>query len=101
LRIVEHEDRTSLIVAGPVRLGEVAEWLALAQRAAARGMPVEIDLREAEHMHAAAWQVTYALVRELRASGTVCTNLGMSASASNACVLLGLDDQLLPIPEIA
>ena len=75
-------------------MAEVAECLEMARRAAARGLPVELDLREAEHMHAGAWQVLCALARELRANGSHARSLGMSPLAANACALLGLEQEL-------
>jgi len=62
-------DRTALRVRGPVRLGEVTELLELACAASKRGLPVEVDLGEAEHLHTAAWQVLAALERELEQHG--------------------------------
>ena len=99
MRIDEYVDRTVLTVCGPLRLAEVAEWLDMARRAVARRLPVELDLREAEHMHAGAWQVLCALARELRAAGSAARVLGMSPSAANACALLGLSQELAAFAE--
>lgn len=98
--IDEHEDRTVLSVRGPLRLAEVAEWLELVRRALARGLPLELDLREAEHMHAGAWQVLCALARDMRAAGLPARGLGMSPSAANACALLGLEQELAVFAEV-
>jgi anti-anti-sigma regulatory factor len=90
LRIDENDDGTVLAVLGPIRLGEVPLWLELAQRARARALPVEIDLRAAEHMHTCAWQVLYALQRELRAASLACGIVGLSPAARAGLSLVGL-----------
>jgi anti-anti-sigma regulatory factor len=94
VRIEENTDRTVLVVAGPIRLGDVPGWLEMAQRAAATARPVDIDLSAAEHMHAAAWQVLCALSRAVRSNGLSCRIRSMSPAAANACTLIGLDTEL-------
>ncbi|MET0389274.1 MAG: STAS domain-containing protein [Polyangiales bacterium] len=67
---VRHDaDRTTLLIRGPVRLGEVPDLLEHARAASARGMAVELDLSEAEHLHTAAWQVLMALEQDLQTKG--------------------------------
>ena len=67
--VEQQSDRTALKIRGPVRLGEVPELLSQARAASERGLPVELDLGEAEHLHTAAWQVLAALEKELRKHG--------------------------------
>jgi anti-anti-sigma regulatory factor len=69
MELQQHADRSTLIVRGAVRLGEVSALLECARQAAERGFAIELDLREAEHMHAAAWQVLIALAQHTRRSG--------------------------------
>jgi len=78
VEIEPQADRTALRVRGPVRLGEVAELLEHARAAGERALPVELDLREAEHLHAAAWQVLAALDRGLREHGFALRVVGAS-----------------------
>jgi len=68
-QVDEQSDRTALRIRGPVRLGEVPELLEQARAASQRGLPVELDLGEAEHLHTAAWQVLTALEKALRKQG--------------------------------
>jgi anti-anti-sigma regulatory factor len=69
MQLEQHVDHTALLIRGPVRLGEVPNLLEHARAASARGLPVTVDLSEAEHLHSAAWQVLIALERDLQRRG--------------------------------
>jgi ABC-type transporter Mla MlaB component len=86
-QVEQQVDRTALRIRGPVRLGEVPELLEHARVASGRGLPVELDLGEAEHLHTAAWQVLAALDRELRKQGRE-LRVSRASEATNAMLEL-------------
>ncbi|MEY4577866.1 MAG: hypothetical protein RL701_2569 [Pseudomonadota bacterium] len=63
MQVRQHADHTTLLIRGPVRLGEVPQLLEHARTVSARALAVEVDLSEAEHLHTAAWQVLMALAQ--------------------------------------
>ena len=91
--IEENSDCTVLGVKGPIRLGEAVGWLELSQRAWDRKLPIEIDLGEAEHMHAAAWQVLFALQRSCEEHALRFQIRAMSSVAEAGYLLLGLGSE--------
>jgi hypothetical protein len=78
----------------PHPLGEAVAWLELSQRAWERRLPIEVDLGEAEHMHAAAWQVLFALQRSCEEHALKFQVRAMSSVAEAGYLLLGLDSEL-------
>jgi ABC-type transporter Mla MlaB component len=86
LTINEAADKTEVLIAGPVRLGEVPTLLEQLQALHVRSCPVEINLRMAEHLHTAAWQVLVALDRSLEARGLALHFAEVSDSARSVIV---------------
>jgi len=81
MQLEQHADHTALLIRGPVRLGEVPILLEHARVASARGLPVTVDLAEAEHLHCGAWQVLIALEREVQRRGQRFTPRALSPQA--------------------
>jgi anti-anti-sigma factor len=91
MELRQHEDHTTLVIDGPVRLGEVPELLDHARAAAERGLAIELDLGAAEHMHTAAWQVLVALEKHTHAQGQGFRLIEASESVANILPMLELE----------
>ena len=96
MELRQHEDRTTLVIDGPIRLGEVPELLEHARAAGDRGLGVELDLGAAEHMHTAAWQVLVALEKHTHEQGLRFQLSNVSETAAGMLAFLELDAWLPP-----
>lgn len=97
-RTVSSDEETLLPVAGPVRLGEVASLHERCLAAVEAGLPLRVDLENAEHLHAAALQVLRATELALGARGLPFRVQPVSAAAQHSLTLSGLTEWLEPQP---
>jgi len=88
----ERDKDTLLVVRGQAPLAEAETLLAHARAAVLAGRDVQLDLGDAEHLHAGVLQVLIAFERAVRKSGRSFNLVGQSETARRALTLAGLAD---------